>query len=109
MKKIGQLIQEHVEAEKMEVTAFAKAINKERSNVYNIFKRDSIDTKLLKKIGQVLRYDFFQDLLEPETKQMFMTKKGITRKVLVELELTDDEIDFLNIDRKIITQEEENK
>ena len=47
-KIIGQLIKERVESLNMEVTAFAKAINKERSNVYDIFKRDSIDTKLLK-------------------------------------------------------------
>jgi len=100
-KKIGQIIQEHVEAEKMEVTAFAKAIHRERSNAYDIFKRESIDTELLKKIGQVLRYDFFQDLLEPETKQKLMMKKGITRKVLIEFELTEDEIDSLNIDKKL--------
>ena len=100
-KKIGQLIQERVEAERMEVTAFAKAIHKERSNVYDIFKRNSIDTELLKKIGQVLHYDFFQDLLEPETKQKLMKGKGITRKVLVEFELTENEINSLNIGKKL--------
>ena len=104
-KKIGQIIQEHVEAEKMEVTAFAKAIHKERSNAYDIFKRESIDTELLKKIGQVLHYDFFQDLLEPETKQMLMREKSITRKVLVEFELTEDEINSLKIDKKLINKE----
>ena len=108
-KKIGQLIQERVEAEKMEVTAFAKAIHKERSNAYDIFKRDSIDTDLLKKIGRVLHYDFFQDFLEPETKQMLMMKKGITRKVLIEIELTEDEIDSLNIDKKLKLLDEATK
>ncbi|MDR1370155.1 MAG: hypothetical protein LBJ72_08555 [Dysgonamonadaceae bacterium] len=101
-KKIGQLIEERVRAEKMEVTAFAKAINKERSNAYDIFKRDNIDIMLLKKIGQVLDYDFFQDLLAPETKQMMMIKRGITKKVLIEIELTEDEINFLNIEKKLI-------
>ena len=48
-KKIGQLIKDKVESSKMEVTEFARAIDRERSNVYDIFKRDSIDTKLLKK------------------------------------------------------------
>jgi hypothetical protein len=100
-KKIGEIIKERFEASKMEATAFAKAINKERSNVYNIFKRDSIDTGLLKIIGHVLEHDFFEDLLEPETR-MLMMKKGITKKVLLEFELTEDEIKFLNIDNKII-------
>ena len=101
-KKIGQLIQERVKAEKMEVTAFARAIHKERSNAYDIFNRDNIDIKLLEKIGQVLNYDFFQDLLAPETKQKLVMRKGITKKVLVEIELTDDEIEFLNLEKKLI-------
>jgi hypothetical protein len=101
-KKIGEIIREHFVASKLEATEFARLINRERSNVYNIFKRDSIDTNLLKKIGQILKYDFFQDLLEPETKRMLMMKKGVTKKVLIEFELTDEEIKFLNIDNKII-------
>jgi len=104
-KKIGQLIQERVKAERMEVTAFAKAINKERSNVYDIFKRDNIDIELLKKIGQVLGHDFFEDLLNPETKEKLMMKKGITKKVLLEIELTDDEINYLNIEDRIMNRE----
>jgi plasmid maintenance system antidote protein VapI len=100
-KKIGEIIKERLEASRMEVTAFAKAINKERSNVYNIFSRGSIDTELLKKIGHVLGHDFFEDLLEPETKQKMMMRKGITKKVLLEFELTEEEIKFLNIDNKI--------
>ena len=101
-KKIGQLIKERVKAKKMEVTAFAKAINNERSNVYDIFQIDNIDIQLLKKIGQVLEYDFFQDLLAPETRRMLITRKGVTKKVLVEIELTEEELDFLKIEAKII-------
>ena len=101
-KIIGEIIRERFEASKMEAVEFARAINRERSNVYNIFKRDSIDTGLLKKIGQVLSHDFFVDLLEPETKKMLMMKKGITTKVLLEFELSDEEIQFLNIEHKII-------
>lgn len=92
-KIIGQLIKERVEAVNMEVTAFAKLINKERSNIYDIFKRDSIDTKLLKKIGQVLDYDFFQHLIEKETIEKLRIQE-ITRKskVLLEVEISEDEI-----------------
>ena len=103
-KKIGQLIKERVEHVNMEVTAFAKAIGTERSNAYHIFQRESIDTDLLKKIGQVLNYDFFQDLLEAETIKLLMMKKGITRKVLIELELTEEEIKYLEIDKKLISK-----
>jgi len=92
-KIIGQIIKERLEAQKMEVTEFAKRINRERSNIYNIFQRDSIDTNLLKIIGQVLEYDFFQHLIEPETieklKVIEITRKS---KVLLEIDLSEDEI-----------------
>lgn len=96
-KKIGQLIKEHVTAKNMAVTDFAKAIDVERSNVYNIFQRDSIDTKLLKKIGQVLEYDFFQDLLEEETIQRIVLKSKIGNTVYIPIELSAEEMERLNI------------
>jgi hypothetical protein len=102
-KIIGQLIKEHVESSNMEVTTFAKAINKERSNVYDIYKRDSIDTSLLKKIGHVLQYDFFQHLIEEETiakiKISEITKKS---KVLLEIEISEDEMMRIGFDEKVL-------
>lgn len=103
MKKIiGQLIEEKVKASKIEVTTFAKAINKERSNVYDIFKRDSIDTDLLKKIGQVLNYDFFQDLLEPETKQKIALTGKIQKTIYVPISFTDEDMEKIEIEEKIV-------
>lgn len=101
-KKIGQLIKERVTAQNWNITDFAKQIGVERSNVYNIFQRDSIDTLLLKKIGQVLKYDFFQDLLEPATIKEIVLKSSVTQKVYVELNLTEEEIQRIGIKDKIV-------
>ena len=101
-KIIGQIIKERVEASKINVVEFAKLIGVERTNVYNIYKRDSIDTALLKKIGQVLKYDFFQDLLEPETIKKIVLKERIGNVVYVPINLTEEEIDKMNIRNKII-------
>ena len=101
-KKIGQLIEERVKKSAFGVTDFAKRIGSERSNVYNIFKRDNIDIALLKKIGQVLEYDFFQDLLEPETVKEIVARNAVTNKCYVELELTDTEMDKFGIKDKIV-------
>ena len=100
--KIGQQIRERVLASKMGITQFAKAINNERSNVYDIFKRDNIDIKLLKKIGQVLGYDFFQDLLAPETKQSLVLKSNISNKILIEVKLQNEVLSNLNLEEKVI-------
>ncbi|MBR2195873.1 MAG: transcriptional regulator [Salinivirgaceae bacterium] len=101
-KKIGQIIKERVTAKNMGVTDFAKAIDVERSNVYNIFRRDSIDTGLLKKIGQVLEYDFFQDLLEEDTRRQIILKSKIEETVYVPIKLSEDDIRKLNINDKVI-------
>ena len=87
-KKIGELIQERVKSQKLDVTEFAKLINKERSNVYNIFNRSSIDTDLLKKIGQVLDYDFFQEFLEPETIQKILMTHSLDNEIYVKIKLS---------------------
>lgn len=103
-KKIGQLIKDRVKAENLKVTDFAKMIGAERTNVYDIFKRSSIDTELLKKIGQVLHYDFFQDLLEPETVKEIIIRHAITNKVYVELSLTEEEVKSLGIEDRVVKQ-----
>ena len=41
------------------VSWFAQKLCCERTNVYSIFKRKSIDTALLIRICQILHYDFF--------------------------------------------------
>lgn len=40
----------------------AKKINCDRTNIYKIFQRPSIDTELLARISKALDYDFFLDL-----------------------------------------------
>ena len=40
----------------------ASQIPCERTNVYNIFKRKSMDVRLLMRISVVLKYDFFKEL-----------------------------------------------
>lgn len=101
-KKIGQLIKERVEACNIEVTAFAKALKKERSNIYNIFNRDSIDTKLLKNIGHILNYDFFQEFLEDSTIEKIKIDQATKKaKVLLEIEISEDEIMKIGFDEKV--------
>lgn len=101
-KKIGQIIEERLRAQNVNVTRFAKALNTNRENVYNIFRRSSIDTELLKKIGQLLHYDFFQEFLEPETVKEIVLRNSMTNKIYVELSLTEEEAKSLGIEEKII-------
>jgi transcriptional regulator with XRE-family HTH domain len=57
---IGKRIKQIFEKKGMSVSEFSRRLNSSRENVYDIFKRQSIDTSLLEKICKVLDYDFFQ-------------------------------------------------
>jgi len=61
---IGQRIKEVMAKKKVSVIAIAKEIECERTNVYNIFERESINTNLLQKFSIILKHDFFKDLSE---------------------------------------------
>ena len=57
---IGSQIERILREKRLPITKFAKKINTNRNNVYNIFTRKTIDTGLLEKISEVLEFDFFK-------------------------------------------------
>ena len=56
---IGSLIRKKLKEDGRAASWLAKKINCERSNIYKIFNKSSIDTSLLQKIGTVLETNFF--------------------------------------------------
>lgn len=56
---IGDYIQNELKRQERSVSWFARKLNCNRQNVYNIFKRTTIDTELLLRISLILRKDFF--------------------------------------------------
>ena len=56
---IGKKIKEVWKRTGMRGTVFASLINRDRQVIYDIFKRESIDTEQLQKISSVLKHDFF--------------------------------------------------
>ena len=64
MAHIGQLIRDELKQQGRTVTWLAKAINCDRTNIYNIFERESIDTNLLARISKALNRNFFETLTQ---------------------------------------------
>lgn len=64
MIHIGQRIKEVFDQQPKShnIEWFAARLNCQRNNIYNIFKRPTIDVELLFQISRVLRHDFFHDL-----------------------------------------------
>ena len=61
MKPIGQLIKEELAAQERGVAWFSRKVHLDRSNVYRLFQKNSIDTDLLRRISIVLGRDFFAE------------------------------------------------
>ena len=59
---IGERIKEVFEQRGMGITQFAKMLEFQRPNIYDIFKRKSIDIDLLRKISEILAYDFIEEV-----------------------------------------------
>lgn len=65
MVHIAQLIKDYVENQTdLTVVAFAKLLNCDRTNIYKIYNKPSIDTDLLFRINEALSHDFFKDISE---------------------------------------------
>lgn len=58
---IGHRIEKVLREQGRSVSWFAQQICCERTNVYSIFHRASIDTELLVRISKVLSYNFFEE------------------------------------------------
>jgi len=78
---IGSVIKEKLEEKSMTITEFANRINRERTSVYDIFERKSVDTELLIQISEALDYDFVHEVYFPEYKNTTSSKIHITIEV----------------------------
>lgn len=74
---IGKKIKEVLFQRPLSIVEFADKINKTRTVVYDIFKRNSIDSLLLSKISKVLDHDFFMYyyLDKPENQKTLKEKE----------------------------------
>ena len=60
MIHIGLEIKSELERQERSVSWFARKLCCERTNVYSIFKRKSIDTDMLTRISRILQHNFFE-------------------------------------------------
>ena len=61
MIHIGSLIEQELRRQDQSVTWFASELHCDRTNVYKVFNKKSIDTLLLENICVILRHNFFLD------------------------------------------------
>ena len=60
MVHIGQEIEQELRRQGRSAVWLAAALCCDRTNVYKLFRKRSIDTELLYRISLILRFDFFR-------------------------------------------------
>ncbi len=59
---VGAMIKAELERQERSVVWFAQHLSCDRTNIYRIFAKDSIDTELLMRICKILNHNFFADV-----------------------------------------------
>lgn len=59
---VGSLIKQELKRQERSVAWFANHLACDRTNIYRIISKDSIDTNLLIRISKVLNHNFFEDI-----------------------------------------------
>lgn len=60
MIHIGKVIEKVLRDQGRTVTWFARSLYCDRTNVYKIFQRESVDSEMLYRISKILAHDFFK-------------------------------------------------
>lgn len=60
MIHIGKVIEKILRDQGRTVTWFARSLYCDRTNVYKIFQRESVDSEMLFRISRILGHDFFK-------------------------------------------------
>lgn len=84
MIHIGKQIKKELSRQQRSIQWLATKICCDRTNVYKIFKRESIDTGLLLRISMVLNKDFF----EYYSKEFYRDKD---RKIVTDSKMDEDD------------------
>ena len=59
---LGNMVKRELKAQGRTVVWLARTINMERSSIYKMFERNTLDVSLLIRISLVMDHDFFQDI-----------------------------------------------
>ena len=64
---IGKLVKNFVKENHINSAELARKIGKSRQNIYDLYKRDDIEVKLILTISEALNHNFINDICTQET------------------------------------------
>lgn len=91
MKPIGQIIKEELQRQERGITWFARKLSCDRSNVYRVFEKESIDTGMLLRISVVLQHDFFVEYSNAVRERLYLEQQNDPNFLTVNTKISDSE------------------
>jgi len=88
---LGSVIKQKLKESSMSNEEFADKINRERTTIYDIFERKSVDSELLFRISEALNFDFYNEL--------YLNKKTthFSKKIFIGVEIEEEKIGNLDL------------
>ncbi|MDR1372072.1 MAG: helix-turn-helix domain-containing protein [Dysgonamonadaceae bacterium] len=93
---IGSIIKQKFEESAMTPSDFADKICCDRTTLYNIFQRKSIDTERLLRISKVLNFDFYNEIYLNRYSDFF------AKKVLVAIEIPEENLKNMDLPKPFL-------
>jgi len=94
---IGSIIKQKLAESSMSIKEFSDRINCDRTTVYDIFKRKSIDVERLIKISQVLNFDFINEIYYKQNTPIVQPAT-----IYIAIEVDENNLQKLNLPDNII-------
>ena len=94
---IGEIIRKKFEESGMKMKEFASKINRERTSVYYLFKKESIEIEVLEKISEALNYDFIYEVYKYKKQDDNDNSTSPTQTVCIAVEIDIEKLQNLNL------------
>ena len=93
---IGSRIREVLVKKQMTISEFAGRISRDRTTLYNIFKRKSLDIELLLLISNALDFDFIHEVYFPKN------NGKSSSKILISFDIEKNEVRKLDLPEEFV-------
>jgi DNA-binding Xre family transcriptional regulator len=81
---IGKLVQQFVKQNNISSSELARQVGKTRQNIYDLYKRDDVEVKLLLTLCDALNHNFIEDIYHTEKNAISIDTIFDTLKTIVE-------------------------